>query len=161
VEGRGNAEKPRAKPRAPLAPPARCACAECEGSDRGRRKQAHEAGDADRRGSAMVVGEHTEGDEVRPLGRNRRAPGQLGTAYVRILSRDAKGGGRLADSRHGGSQPQGGSSTSRCVELLSIALTLTAGRAPSTSTCILISARPVDRRRFETPERHATCETSS
>ncbi len=68
----------------PLAPEA---IAERRGErrDRGRREQAHEAGDADGRGPAVAVGEHAERDEVRPLGRDRRAPGELGAADVRVL----------------------------------------------------------------------------
>ena len=81
----------------------------CERRDRGRREQAHEAGDPDRRGSAVAVREHTEGDEVRPLGGHRRAPGQLGPANVDVPSRDAKGGERLAQTGHEESQPHGDS----------------------------------------------------
>ena len=91
----------------PLAPEA-IAERRCERRDRGRRQQAHEPGDSDRRGSAVVVREHAEGDEVRPFGRNRRAPGQLGTANVGVLSRDAKGGERLAETGHEESQPDDG-----------------------------------------------------
>ena len=58
--------------------------------DRGRRQQAHQAGDADGCRATVVVGEDAEGDEVRPLGRYQRAPGQLGAPNVRVASRDVK-----------------------------------------------------------------------
>ena len=66
----------------PLAPEA-IAEGRCERRDRGRREQACEAGDPDRRGSAVAVGEHAEGDEVRPFGDDGRAPGQARCAGYR------------------------------------------------------------------------------
>ena len=78
----------------PLAPEA-VAQGRCERRDGGRREQAHETGDPDRRRPAVVVREHTECDEVRPLGTHARAPGQLGAANVGVSSRHAKGGERL------------------------------------------------------------------
>ena len=96
----------------PLAPEA-IAERRRERRDRGRREQAHEAGDPDRRRSAVVVREHAERDEVRPLGRDRRAPGQLGAANVRVLGRDAEGGERLAETGHEESQADGGRAAGR------------------------------------------------
>ena len=90
----------------PLAPEA-VAQGRCERRDGGRREQAHETGDPDRRRSAVVVREHAEGDEVRPLGAHGRAPGQLRAANVGVSSRHAKGGERLVETRHVESQPYG------------------------------------------------------
>ena len=47
-------------------------------------QEANEAGDADRSRAADVVGVHAEGDEVRPLCCDGRAPGQFGAPDVRV-----------------------------------------------------------------------------
>ena len=85
----------------------------CERRDRRGREQAHETRDADRRRSAVVVREHAEGDEVRPLGGDRCAPGQLGAADVRILGGDEEGVEGLAQTGHEGSQADGVQAASR------------------------------------------------
>ena len=52
-------------------------------NDRGG-QEANEASEADRGRSADVIGVHAECDEVRPLCRDGRAPGQLGAPDVRV-----------------------------------------------------------------------------
>jgi len=61
-----------------------------ERSDHGRREQAGESGNSDSGRATAVIGEDTEGDEVRPLGCDRGAPGELGTPDVVVAGRDAE-----------------------------------------------------------------------
>ena len=58
----------------------------CKRRDDRRGQQPNEPGDPDGRGAALLVGEDAERDEVRPLGRDRRAPRKLGTADVGVAS---------------------------------------------------------------------------
>ena len=76
-----------------------------ERRDRGRREQPQQAGDADGRGATVAVREHAERDEVRPLRRHQRAPGQLGAANVDVASGDVECAERLARTRREEPQP--------------------------------------------------------
>ena len=73
------------------------------GGERGNGRggeQADEPGDPDRRGAAMLVGEHAESDEVRPLGRDPRPPGELDPSHVLVSNGGTERRDHLACAEH-------------------------------------------------------------
>ena len=68
-----------------------------KGRDQRGRDQADEPDDADAERAVVLVGEDAECHEVRPLGRDRRAPGQLERAQLRIGHHHAVAPGRPAE----------------------------------------------------------------
>ena len=71
-----------------------------EGSDERRGQHADEPGDSHRDRSTCVVGEDAERDEVRPLGRDRRAPRKLETPKIVV----AKDGNQAGEGLNGAVQ---------------------------------------------------------
>ena len=103
-DGEGRRSQQHEGEEEPLAPEA-IAEGRGERRDRGCREQPQQARDADGRGSTVAVREHAERDEVRPLRRHQRAPGQLGATDVDVPSGNVKCAERLARTRREEPQP--------------------------------------------------------
>ena len=95
---RGGADQ-RRRDQDALAPEA---VAEAAGERRDDRRREHprEAREPDRRGPAGVVGEDAERDEVRPLGDDRRAPGELDPPQVAVPHHRSERRSRLCRTAH-------------------------------------------------------------